>query len=103
MDIETGNFLKIDNFGNISACVHGRTKIQKKNISEFYPSMRVHSDDIGKRFYLLNTLFTLPEACLYTDLVTHLEGISQLKKSEEVTIEDISYANLFHDVRYAID
>jgi 5'-nucleotidase len=65
--------------------------------------MRVHSDDIGKRFYLLNTLFTLPEACLYTDLVTHLEGLSQLKKSDDVTIEDISYANLFHDVRYAID
>ncbi|EFA83853.1 5'-nucleotidase [Heterostelium album PN500] len=127
LDKELGNLLKIDSFGNIILCVHGRRTLSSKESTDMYPSMRVPSDDIGKRFYLLNTLFTLPEACLYSDLVEHLEKESNLKLTEEVADEqqqqnsppltslhqntegnmaiegDVSYTNLFQDVREAMD
>eukprot|EP01132_Coremiostelium_polycephalum_P005679 gene5679-7068_t len=141
LDCELGNLLKIDNFGNIILCVHGKKKLTSRETYELYPSMRVHGDEIGKRFYLLNTLFTLPEACLYGDLVEHLESESNLRLTEELADEqqqenspplghlhtsnddipikttpkeesksqskepagDISFSNLFQDVRTAFD
>ncbi|KAN0053363.1 hypothetical protein ACTA71_009813 [Dictyostelium dimigraforme] len=132
LDRELGNLLKIDSFGNIIICVHGRTTLSKNRTAEFYPSMRVSSDEIARnRFYLLNTLFTLPEACLYADLVDHLERESGLRLTEEVADEqqqmnspplsslgsesvridennhqpegDLSFSNLFQDVRTACD
>ncbi|GAM28861.1 hypothetical protein SAMD00019534_120370 [Acytostelium subglobosum LB1] len=129
LDKELGNLLKIDSFGNITICVHGKRTLSKNETIEFYPSMRVNADDIGRRFYLLNTLFTLPEASLYSDLVEFLEKESELVITEEVANEqqqmnspplhslrnpaskdehsipvgDLSYANLFQDVREAMD
>ncbi|KYQ89783.1 5'-nucleotidase [Tieghemostelium lacteum] len=141
LDKELGNLLKIDNFGNIILCYHGKQPISAKRTQELYPSMRVYGDDIAKRFYLLNTLFTLPEACLYSDLVEHLERESTLRLTEELADEqqqenspplsnitasnntgvptlpkgtptlssvqepdgDLSYSNLFQDVRTAMD
>jgi 5'-nucleotidase len=130
LDHKKGNFLKIDNFGNIAACVHGRNVVPKKVVAELYPSLRIHNDEIGTRFYLLNTLFTLPEACLYADLVNHFESMkakngenasptkettnSTTKSNIESDVDqkehiiyspemDISYSNLFFDIRNAIE
>ncbi|KAF2077245.1 hypothetical protein CYY_001434 [Polysphondylium violaceum] len=132
LDKELGNLLKIDGFGNIIICIHGKKALTKAQTIELYPSMRVHGDDIAKRFYLLNTLFTLPEACLYSDLVDYLESESELRLTEELADEqqqenspplstlnaqaakkesshskiskgDLSYTNLFQDVRTTMD
>ncbi|EGG18562.1 5'-nucleotidase [Cavenderia fasciculata] len=133
LDKELGNLLKIDSFGNIALCIHGRTTYTSKETYEYYPSMRVPNDDIGRRFYLLNTLFTLPEASLYADLVEFFETESNLKITEELAEEqqqanspplellradvpkptiqaikgnnvgDLSYSNLFQDLREAMD
>lgn len=65
----------------------------------------------------MNTLFNLVDACLYADLVDFLEKKSKIKAEECGLCEapdlpeggiysetlDISFQNLFSDVRYAID
>lgn len=125
LDREFGNLLKVDAFGNITVCVHGRRVLSQKETEKLYPTMVVHSDTIARRFYLLNTLFTLPEACLYGDVVEHLEGRPDLSLGEDVASEgegdvtahththvggfggahksDLSYTNLFQDIRTCTD
>jgi hypothetical protein len=61
LDKELGNFLKIDNFGNIVAAVHGKRTLIKDEIAQLYPSMLVHNDDIGKKFDLTYHFYTLFE------------------------------------------
>eukprot|EP00698_Gefionella_okellyi_P013160 TRINITY_DN3589_c0_g1_i1.p1 TRINITY_DN3589_c0_g1~~TRINITY_DN3589_c0_g1_i1.p1 ORF type:complete len:356 (-),score=97.55 TRINITY_DN3589_c0_g1_i1:656-1723(-) len=66
----------------------------------------IHQDDIGKRFYLLDTLFALPMACLLCSLIDLLEatfgagadGVGQKDSALSVT-----YVNLFDDVQGAVD
>jgi 5'-nucleotidase len=51
-------------------------------------------------------LFNLPEACLYADLVDHLEGLKDLDLKNSVVdaqSANISYMSLFQDVRSAMD
>eukprot|EP01114_Cavostelium_apophysatum_P016809 TRINITY_DN4853_c0_g1_i1.p1 TRINITY_DN4853_c0_g1~~TRINITY_DN4853_c0_g1_i1.p1 ORF type:complete len:511 (+),score=117.41 TRINITY_DN4853_c0_g1_i1:87-1619(+) len=98
LDTQLGHILKIDTYGNITMAVHGRTRLTKQTISELYPSMHVPSQDIGKRYYPYSTLFNLPEACLYADVVSYFE-------SEEFGQKDMrtSFTNLFQDIRMAMD
>lgn len=49
LDKELGNLLKIDSFGNIIFCVHGRKNLTKNQIMHYYPSMVVHNEDIARR------------------------------------------------------
>ena len=37
LDKHNGNFLKVDNYGTISICVHGRRRWEKRQIAELYP------------------------------------------------------------------
>ena len=58
------------------------------------------------RFYALDTLFNLPEACLYADLVVHLETLANLDLKNSIidaNTSNISYMSLFQDVRSAMD
>eukprot|EP01094_Clydonella_sp_ATCC50884_P030488 TRINITY_DN996_c0_g1_i1.p1 TRINITY_DN996_c0_g1~~TRINITY_DN996_c0_g1_i1.p1 ORF type:complete len:453 (+),score=164.78 TRINITY_DN996_c0_g1_i1:620-1978(+) len=114
LDKVLGNFLKIDRYGYILRCVHGRRVLNSNEIEQLYPPMQVHHDEIGKRFYLLNTLFNVVDACLFADLVDHFESKTQQQARQtpaEETDEpllhgetfDISYSNLFQDVRSAVD
>ena len=73
LDKIRGTMLKIDRYGYILRGTHGKRVIPHSQLKEMYPSMQVHSDDIGQRFYLLNTLFNVVDACLYADLVEFLE------------------------------
>ena len=73
MDRNLGHFLKIDAFGHIALCIHGKKTLTKQQTSELYPSLYISSDQIGKRFFPLSTLFNLPEICLFADLIENLE------------------------------
>lgn len=131
LDTQLGNLLKVDSFGNIILCVHGKKRWKKHAIYGSYPGGLIHNDEIGRRFYLLNTLFALPEACLYADLVDHLEHHQQAKRrartasqkkaaasegesesepdatSDNETLHasdvELSFKNLFQDIRTTID
>jgi 5'-nucleotidase len=50
LDKELGHLLKIDSFGNIIFCVHGKNSLTKEQIENFYPSMVVHNEDIARRY-----------------------------------------------------
>eukprot|EP01090_Pellita_catalonica_P010760 TRINITY_DN22202_c0_g1_i1.p1 TRINITY_DN22202_c0_g1~~TRINITY_DN22202_c0_g1_i1.p1 ORF type:complete len:516 (-),score=51.55 TRINITY_DN22202_c0_g1_i1:48-1367(-) len=97
LDNQSGNFLKVDRFAHIVSCVHGRRKLSKQEIYKHYPSGRIDNSKIGKRFHCFNTLFSMPEMCLYADLVELLE------KDLLDEISCFSYYNLYTDVRAAID
>eukprot|EP01087_Luapelamoeba_hula_P008146 TRINITY_DN201_c0_g2_i1.p1 TRINITY_DN201_c0_g2~~TRINITY_DN201_c0_g2_i1.p1 ORF type:complete len:582 (-),score=105.90 TRINITY_DN201_c0_g2_i1:104-1849(-) len=109
LDNELGHLLKVDNFGNVLVCLHGRQKLKKSVIFELYPS-GLAAKEVGKRFYLLSTLFALPEACLYADLVEHFKTNAERYKDKSLPQEiihsydmDVSFKNLFQDVREVMD
>ncbi|KAL6060009.1 Cytosolic purine 5'-nucleotidase, partial [Balamuthia mandrillaris] len=125
IDSQLGNMLKVDNFGHIIVCYHGRNRTKKKRVYEIYPSGKVRNEEIGGRYYPVSTLFALPEACLYADLVDHLEALQTTRRQrrnsfleqqgdassldfdddELIHAEDmdLSFTNLFQDVRATID
>jgi hypothetical protein len=57
-----GNLLKVDEYGYILVAVHGRARLKSEEVRAQYPSKFIHPDDIGKRYYVLNTLFNMPGA-----------------------------------------
>eukprot|EP00744_Colponema_vietnamica_P003600 GILI01005491.1.p2 GENE.GILI01005491.1~~GILI01005491.1.p2 ORF type:complete len:552 (+),score=206.83 GILI01005491.1:56-1657(+) len=97
LDKKLGNLIKIDQFGFILACAHGRKRLDKGVVKELYPSRIVREDEIGKgqRFFSLDTLFAMPEACLYADVVELLE--------KDVPADEMSFAAVFQDVRDSFD
>ena len=99
LDHELGNVLKVDRYGSIIVALHGRTRMSKQEVLDTYPGARVRTHDIGskKRFYLIDTLYGLPEACLLADLVEFLKT-----HGPEHGL-DISFPNLHTDIRTAID
>jgi len=106
IDSELGNLLKVDSFGNVIIALHGRKKIKKRKTFTIYPN-GISLRDSGRRFFPINTLFGLPEACLYADLLTYFENTCSSHPSNEDLIHSydlrISYQNLFQDVRTVID
>lgn len=67
-DTMYGNLLKVDAYGNILVCVHGFNFLRGPEIRELYPNKFIQRDDT-ERFYILNTLFNLPETYLFACLV----------------------------------
>uniref|UniRef100_A0A8C6NHG7 Cytosolic purine 5'-nucleotidase n=1 Tax=Nothobranchius furzeri TaxID=105023 RepID=A0A8C6NHG7_NOTFU len=68
-DTMYGNLLKVDAYGNILVCVHGFNFLRGPEIRERYPNKFIQRDDT-ERFYILNTLFNLPETYLFACLGT---------------------------------
>ncbi|PRP87673.1 cytosolic purine 5'-nucleotidase [Planoprotostelium fungivorum] len=104
-----GHLIKVDSFGSIVRCLHGRRTLTKQEISELYPSFTVPTQDIEKRYWPLPTLFNLPEACLYANLIDYFFNRDE-KRLLRQSREDVSFegsgptiTNLFQDVRLAMD
>jgi HAD superfamily 5'-nucleotidase-like hydrolase len=92
LEIKTGNFLKCDSFGHVSKCYHGSREIPKKMMAELYPSLMIDPTNTA-RYYSVDTLYSVCEAGLYRQMVDFLE------KSEV----DVSFINMFQDVRDTVD
>lgn len=92
LEIKTGNYLKCDEFGHISKCYHGSRAISKKQMSEIYPSLMIDPSN-KSRFYSVDTLYSVCEAGLFRQMVDFLEDESV----------DVSFVNLFQDVRQTMD
>jgi 5'-nucleotidase len=64
---------------------------------------------MATRFFMMNTLFNLVDACLFSDLVVFFEkqrgSTGQDLKADGVYSSemDISFTNLFNDIRTAVD
>ena len=138
IDPVLGNIIKVDSFGSITVCLHGKQRVAKQVVAQQYQSMRILNEDIGRRFYSLNTLFSTPEACAFANLVEFFESsenssvdLRQSTSNVEMGIDnaeqvlngfspaggppankrfskqaaqfDISYDNLFADIRHVND
>ncbi|XP_062257049.1 5'-nucleotidase, cytosolic IIa isoform X2 [Platichthys flesus] len=104
-DTVYGNLLKVDAYGNILVCVHGFNFLKGPDIRAMYPNKFIQRGDTD-RFYILNTLFNLPETYLFACLVDFFTNCPRYS-SCETGFKDgdlfMFYKSMFHDVRDAVD
>ena len=91
VDKLAGNIFKMDRHNHVGRCFHGRRALPYDERKRLYRDEKIH---LGMpRFAWIDTLFALPEACLFADIIEQLEsrGIA------------VDYAKLYDDVRETID
>jgi len=96
IDKRRGNILKMDRFGHVGRVYHGSTELPKEERIRHYRTRRLELDTYG--YAWIDTLFSLPEACLYSQLVDFLDRLSDQNGQRKP-----SYRALYEDVREAID
>ncbi|XP_065408654.1 cytosolic purine 5'-nucleotidase isoform X5 [Chrysemys picta bellii] len=100
-----GNLLKVDAYGNLLVCTHGFNFVRGPETREQYPNKFIQRDDT-ERFYILNTLFNLPEtyllACLI-DFFTNCDRYSSCETGFKDGDLFMSFRSMFQDVRDAVD
>ncbi|KAK1905961.1 Cytosolic purine 5'-nucleotidase [Dissostichus eleginoides] len=104
-DTTYGNLLKVDAYGNILVCVHGFNFLRGADIREIYPNKFIQRGDTD-RFYILNTLFNLPETYLFACLVDFFSNCSRYSSCEAGFKNGdlfMSYKSMFQDVRDGVD
>ena len=93
MDVERGNLVKANRFGHVRNASHGTDMLGFEGWREEYGTAPI---DLGEsRWQFMNTLFSLSEACLYTQLVDLLDQ-GKLEPG-------LSYRALYAEVRRVLD
>jgi HAD superfamily 5'-nucleotidase-like hydrolase len=67
LDLDRGNVVKANRFGYVTMAAHGVRVLPHDEVRRVYSGVWVDLSD--KRWELLNTLFSLSEACLYGQMV----------------------------------
>lgn len=88
-----GNVVKANRFGFVKQAYHGTRPLAFEVQREIYERTAVDLHD--SRWYFLNTLFSISEACMYMQLVDLLD--------EKQLPVGVGYTDLFRIVRRAID
>jgi HAD superfamily 5'-nucleotidase-like hydrolase len=90
VDRLTGNLLKMDRYRHVGRGYHGRTLLASEEKKRLY---REKFDLKAERFAWIDTLFALPEASLYTEVIELLErqGVK------------VDFDKLHADIRECID
>ncbi|XP_056110369.1 cytosolic purine 5'-nucleotidase isoform X3 [Rhinichthys klamathensis goyatoka] len=121
-DTMYGNLLKVDAYGNILVCAHGFNFLRGPDIRELYSNKFIQRDDT-ERFYILNTLFNLPETYLLACLVDFFSNCDRYSRGRELSclarttsnkgrlcetgFKDgdlfMSFKSMFQDIRDAVD
>jgi 5'-nucleotidase len=91
LDKAHGNIFKMDRHNHVGRCYHGRRPLPEDELRRIYRSEKVHLS--SPRFAWIDTLFALPEACLFAEVIEFLEGQG----------ERVDYGKLFDDIRESID
>ncbi len=91
MDKRTGNIFKMDRHNHCGRCYHGRRPLPYEEMRRLYRDEKIHLS--LPRFAWIDTLFALPEACLFAEIIELLEGQGQL----------VDYGKLYDDIRESID
>ncbi len=92
IDKKLGNIIKLDSHRHVGKGYHGFKELTRNQRFDYRNvTIRLNTDE---RFALVDTLFALPEAFLYAALVDYLEEHPEL---------DISFLQLYDDIRFAID
>jgi len=92
VDKRYGNLLKIDRYGYVGRAYHGRDMLTDEARHKLYRNERIRLKN--PEYAWIDTLFALPEACLFSDAIDLFE--KQQGKS-------LDYGKLYDDIREAID
>ena len=93
VDKRQGNILKIDQYGYVTRAYHGLRLIPSEKRKLLYRNSRIRL--ASERYRSIDTLFGLPEATLFLQLVDHFELV------EKAGWKD--YSRVYDDVRSCID
>jgi 5'-nucleotidase len=91
VDKQAGNLVKMDRFGHIGRALHGRTPLSQDTWHKLYRNELIRPKN--PRYAWLDTLFALPEACLFAGMIDLLEPRGHT----------FDYGKLYDDIREAID
>ena len=95
IDKQLGNTFKMDRHYHVARVHHGRRPLTKEERVERYRKQKIKLS--SRRYVWVDTLFGLPEAALYADLVDLFD------KRSRVSGDKVDYAALYDDVREMID
>jgi len=106
IDKEKGNLLQINRHRHVGAAYHGYQALNKEERKQAYrldpmkfSAMRKlefqPSDGGYRKFRMIDSLFGVPEACLFSDLIEWSE-----KQENKVPLD---YLKIYNDVRLAMD
>jgi 5'-nucleotidase len=73
-------------------CIHGRQVID--DIESIYGDNFISVEEIGNRYYPIDTMFALPEICLYSDIVEYFS---------DLPYNSMTYCGVFEDVNDTIN
>ncbi len=91
VDTEQGNLFKMDRHNHVGRGYHGRRPIPDEALRRLYREEKIHLS--SARFAWIDTLFALPEACLFAEVIELVERGGGA----------VDYRQLHADVREAID
>jgi len=100
VDKKRGHLLKMDAHGRVWRAMHGRRHLLPEEIAELYANRKIK---VGTDYASLDTLFAMPEACLYCNLIDYYQAKIAWGEKLEPYGEPIDTNRLFDDVREAID
>jgi 5'-nucleotidase len=93
VDKQLGNILKIDRHSHVGRVYHGRRPLGKDERRQVYRRERIAF--VPPRFALVDTLFSLPEMCLYADLIDFFSA-----RGDPASVDSWK---IFDDTRESID
>jgi 5'-nucleotidase len=92
IDMQLGNVFKPDRYGSPGRAMHGRRPLGRPEVAQHYQRERMRLGD--PRYAWIDTLFALPEAVLYLNLVEFFDAFSGPRPP---------YGQLWRDIRECID
>lgn len=91
VDKKHGNLLKMDRFNHVGRTFHGRRELGREERKRLYRDEKIRLSTA--RYACIDTLFALPEASLYAEIIDSLEAQGG----------SVDYKKLYDDIREAID
>ena len=101
VDKDRGNLFKMDRHNHVGRCYHGRQLVPLDERRALYQNEKIRLS--LPRFAWIDTLFSLPEACLYAEIIETLERRWPEGQSGEKPYGKVDYHKLYDDVRQSID
>lgn len=91
IDKQAGNVFKMDRHNYCGRAYHGKRPLNAEEVKRTYREEKIHLS--LPRFAWIDTLFALPEACLFAEVIEWLENQGEV----------LEYPKLYDDIREAID
>lgn len=91
VDKVNGTLIKMDRFGHVGRAYHGLKPLSDERWQKLYRHERIRLKN--PQYAWIDTLFALPEACLFAGIIDVLESSGA----------EVNYATLYDDIRESID